>query len=56
MPKARSAKKADMYKVKWTGKYGTSGEEIFFTEGQLNAWLRKMRPAILTYNVEKIFL
>ena len=56
MAKDRSAKNADIYRVTWTAKYGNSGEEIFYTQRQVDAWLRKMRPALLTYYVEKIFL
>jgi hypothetical protein len=53
---ARSAKKADIYKVKWTAKYGESGEEIFFSQQQVDAWLRKRQAALVTYSVEKVFL
>ena len=56
MKKDKSAYNADLYKVTWTAKYGNSGEVIFFTQRQVDAWLRKMRPALLTHTVEKIFL
>lgn len=56
MKKDKSAYNADLYKVTWTALYGNSGEEIFFTQRQVDAWLRKMRAALLTYDVKKIFL
>lgn len=54
MPKARSAKNVCVYEVEWTAKYGNSGKETFFTEKKLNAWLKKMKPALLTCNINKI--
>lgn len=54
--KARSAKNADIYKVKWEAKYGETGEITFFSQRQVDAWLRKMRPALVEYTVNKIFL
>ncbi len=52
---ARSAKSDNIYKVIWTAKYGNSGEETFYSQREVDAWLRRMRPALLTYTVKKIF-
>jgi hypothetical protein len=45
-----------IYKVKWLGKYETTGEIVFFTQKQINAWVKKMGSALISYSVEKIFV
>ena len=44
-----------MYIVRWTGVLGISGKEIFFSEGQVNAFIRRMRNAIKGYTVEEVY-
>ncbi len=49
------AEKCVMYILKWTGVLGISGEEVFFSQGQMDAYLRKMKNAIRSYSVEKVY-
>lgn len=49
------AEKPVMYIVRWTGVLGISGEKIFFSEGQMNAFIRQMRNAIKRYTVEEVY-
>jgi hypothetical protein len=44
-----------MYIVRWTGVLGISGEKIFFSVGQVNAFIRRMRNAIKGYTVEEVY-
>lgn len=53
---AKSTKNVCVYEVTWTAKYGNSGKETFFTEKSLNAWLKKMNPALLTCDIKKIII
>jgi hypothetical protein len=50
------AKKVYVYKIEWTGKYGESGNETFFSEKSYKAWMKRMEPALLTYSVKKILM
>lgn len=45
-----------VYEVEWTAKYGNAGKETFFTEKSLNAWLKRMKLALLTCNIKKIII
>jgi hypothetical protein len=56
MAKDRSAENLCVYKVEWTGRYGESGNETFFSEKRLKAWLKRMKPALMTCTVKKIFV
>lgn len=51
----KSARNADIYIINWVGKYETTGKVTLFTQRQVDAWLRKMRPAIVSYTLEKIW-
>lgn len=56
MAKDKSDKILCVYKVEWTAKYENAGEETFFTEKSLKAWLKRMKPALLTCNIKKIII